>query len=124
MADASRDFWPEIVSTLTVITPLSLLKEQAAALARKTNGLLQARVDSRTDITDRFIHRFKIVAPTLDNYNYQLFVASHGVDLYPVEIDCPAGFGKPASIEAGTQEEFETSLKRILASDQQLKVIS
>jgi hypothetical protein len=81
---AAGDFWGEVQAT-TVRTPLAILREQAAMLGPKTNYLLEARVDTNVDEDRRFIHRFNLVVPALDNYTYQLFSIVHGVDLYPVK---------------------------------------
>jgi|SRR5579872_2150642 len=124
MADASRDFWPDMGTVTPIITtPLGILKEQAAALARKTKGLLEGRVDSYTDTFDGFLHHFRIVAPTLNNYAYELFRVRHDVMLYPLQIDWPR-LGKPETLEIKGQEAFEDSLKAILASEETRRVIS
>lgn len=92
MSDAQRDFWPDIAVSEPVSAPLSLLKKQATALGRKTKGLLEGRVDTTTRLGD-FVHSFKIVAPTLDDYSYELFRVVHDVLLYPARIDVSQGSG-------------------------------
>lgn len=68
-------------------TPLSILKQQAAALARHTKGLVEAIVrTNRAEEDDEIIHRFVLVAPALDNYRYELFSITHPITLYPVKI--------------------------------------
>jgi hypothetical protein len=131
MAGTSRDLWPEIATTQTLTTPLTILKEQAAALAKKTNGLLEARVDTQSYAGGGFVHSFKIVAPALDNYVYELFKVRHSVLLYPVEVSADAtGSSLPPSIRlslhkgANTEDEFLEQLKVVLSSDQTSKVIS
>jgi hypothetical protein len=123
MADTSRDFWPDIETTPTFTTPLTILKEQAAALAKKTKGLLEGRVDTTTDVFDRFEHLFRIVAPTLDNYAYELFRVKHNVLLYPVEIEW-SRLGNPDTMKIDSEQEFERALKQILSSTETMKVIS
>lgn len=79
------DLWPkEIANDDSSLTPLSILKAQAAGLARRTKGLVTARVDRRNDDEGDFFYSFKLVAPTL-NYSYELFTAWHEpIKLYPV----------------------------------------
>src|SRR5579872_4943098 len=79
------DLWPkEIVDTEATVTPFTILKQQAAALGRRTKGLVDARVVRRTDDEGDFAYSFNLVAPTL-NYSYSLFNAWHEpITLYPV----------------------------------------
>jgi hypothetical protein len=123
MTETSRDFWPEIAATEALITPLTILKEQAAALAKKTNGLLEARVDTQNYPGGVFLHTFKIVAPTLGHYVFELFTVKHGVFLYPVEIVSLLP-GLPVPSNAKTEDEFLELLRVVLSSGQTSKVIS
>lgn len=119
MADTQRDFWPDIAVEEPVTTPLSILKEQAAVLARKTNGLLEGRVENSTRGRE-FRYVFKIVAPTLDNYSYELFRVRHGVLLYPAWIQGP----QLQDTELKSEQEFVDALKQVLSSDETMRVIS
>jgi hypothetical protein len=123
MSEILRDFWPDLETPPAVTTPLAILKEQAAALARKTNGLLEGRVDTTTDVFDCFSHLFRIVAPTLGHYAYELFRAKHTVMLYPVEIEW-SRLGNPDSMKIDNEQEFERALKKILSSPETTKIIS
>jgi hypothetical protein len=125
MADAQRDFWPDIAVLELVSTPLTLLKEQATALARKTKGLLEGRIHTtnRIGTTDRigeFTHSFAIVAPTLDNYSYELFRVAHGVSMYPARIEVSSS----SRFEVKTEQEFVDALKQVLSSPETMRVIS
>jgi hypothetical protein len=82
MAEAIPDLWPDIEQS-QVVPPVAILREQAAALGKKTSYLLNGRVSTRTEGT-RFVHSFYIVAPALDDYSYALFSIEHGPDQYPV----------------------------------------
>jgi len=80
------DFWPEIQASAPEL-PVSILREQAALLAPKTQGLVEAQVHTRT-VGEEIQHRFLLVAPALDHYTYHLFTVSHGVpEVYPVYVD-------------------------------------
>ena len=80
------DLWPDIQES-TAELPVAILREQAAKLAPKTQGLVEARVDTRT-VGEDIHHRFLLVAPALDHYTYHLFTVTHGVPrVYPAYLD-------------------------------------
>jgi hypothetical protein len=83
---AMTDLWGAIEGPGVVRTPVSILKEQATLLGKKTNQLLRGRV--RTQAYGREVHHFfDIVVPALDDYSYELFGISHDTaDLYPVTV--------------------------------------
>ena len=108
----TEDFWPSDLDKIDIRTPLSILKEQAAALGGKTGNAVLAEVVSKSETGD-FYHRLFLVVPVLDNYRYQLFLAVHDIKLYPVQIRkgnqvyrCP------------DEAALKTALKDILASDE------
>lgn len=75
------DLWPNIVE-IDLVTPLSILKAQAASLGKKTNNLLIGETSTETWGTG-FRHVFIIYAPTLD-YRLQVFQITHPLEMYPV----------------------------------------
>lgn len=81
---AEPDLWPADIIDESVTTPVSLLKQQAAALAKRTNGLVEGQVTSYTDRSGRLAHSFKLVVPVLDDYVYELFKIRHDVNIYPL----------------------------------------
>jgi len=54
-------------------------------LSKRTNHKLRGAVET-TNYRRRLVHTFCIVAPSLDDYRYELFMVSHGVMPYPVEV--------------------------------------
>lgn len=80
------DFWGEIAPA-QVRTPVSILREQAALLGRKTNNTLEAKVSTTVSEASLFVHNFDLVVPALDGYTYRLFRLYHGADIYPVRTD-------------------------------------
>jgi hypothetical protein len=81
-----EDLWPDITPA-AIVTPASILKTQATALSRKTNGLLQAEVDSSA-FGDNISHRLVLVVPALENYRYSLLRIRQKVTaVYPVYVD-------------------------------------
>lgn len=123
MADAIPDLWPDLEQS-QVIPPIAILREQAAALGKKTNYLLQGRVDTRTVRGGRFVHSFYIVAPTLDDYTYELFSIEHGADQYPVLAPpFPAG-PLPRTMERmESEKELLEYIRDVLNSDKAKKVV-
>jgi len=110
-----------------VRTPVSILREQAALLGKKTKGLVEATVD--TDASGgSFIHRFKLVVPALDNYTYELFSISNGIDFYPVEaygFQNRLKFGSMVSMSTlRSEDEFLDWLQEILSSPETKKIIA
>jgi hypothetical protein len=80
----ATDFWGEI-EAIEVRTPLSILREQAAALGPRTKNLVEAKVETEIAGTS-FRHAFDLVVPSLDNYTYRLFEIQHDHDLYPIYV--------------------------------------
>ena len=120
MSLSSRDLWPEDIGVTSIVTPATILREQAALLAEKTKGLVQAEVKS-SGSGESLAHDFILRVPALGNYRYVLFSAHHPMQQYPVTID----FHARASQELRAPDEgaFVHTLKEILASDDTRNVI-
>lgn len=86
MSKDGTSLWPEDIIASVPPTPLSVLREQASHLGKLTNNIVQARVDAWTDEEGDFCLGFKLVAPSLGNYEYNLFLLYHGLELYPVKV--------------------------------------
>jgi hypothetical protein len=99
MSNQIEDLWPDLSPT-AILTPVSILRTQAAALSERTRGLLQADVRTRP-AQDELHHSFSIVVPALDNYRYNLLRIHHSLArVYPVYVDhSPAD--KPSPQEVG-----------------------
>jgi hypothetical protein len=123
MAEQTLDFWPDIAKA-RVVTPLSLMKQQAALLGKHTSNLLEGRVTTGTEPGGRLIHRFQIGAPTL-SYYYELFLVSHGmVELYPVKVESAPNQVPGVQTVIYSEEDFLNWLKDILNSEQSKRVLS
>jgi hypothetical protein len=109
------DFWGEIAPA-TVRTPLGILREQAALLGEKTNGVIEATVDT-TVFLGEFRHSFTLVVPALDDYRYALFSVRHGIDLYPVDVSFPTA-------RLGSEDEFTDWLRQRLSSPETRKIVA
>jgi hypothetical protein len=75
------DLWPKLTPS-NELTPLGILRNHAARLFRKTNGLLEGDVVTE-GIGTRFRHHFNITAPALGHFTYELFFLEHGLESYP-----------------------------------------
>jgi hypothetical protein len=126
MASAIPDLWPDIEQS-QAIPPVAILREQAAALGRKTNHLLDGRVDTITTPQGWFKHSFYIVAPALDNYTYSLFWIEHGVDQYPVQApknpDIAALTDTTTIVTIGSERELLEYIRNVLNSDKTKRVV-
>lgn len=120
MPDKKDDLWPDDIGHADGVTPVTILREQANALAKRTNYILQGVVDTRTR-GSRIYHTFYISVPALENYQYEVLTVVHDVIFYPVDINCSdVGFyGRTAKNE----DEFKQALKTVFSSDKLKKVI-
>lgn len=110
------DLWPDDIGETDLVPPVSIMREQASLLGRKTNQLIRARVDSSGE-RDALIHRFILRVPALD-YEIELFSISHYVSLYPLSFSWQGG-----EKELSTSEEFVDYLKKVLQSRDTKKVV-
>jgi len=110
------DLWPKEKFETDTVTPVSILRRQAALLGDKTQQLVTAEVASDATPSGHVTHRFRLVVPSLDNYKYELFSVHHQVDeLYPAY----AHDGRLLR----DQDEFVNWLKRVLSSESTIKKI-
>jgi len=114
----AEDLWPENIQETSMVTPVSILKEQGALLGEKTNQLLKGEVIS-APFGNGFVHRFCVVAPTM-SYRYDLFQLTHGITFYPCSLK-QTGESSPRPI--ANEESFKEILKQVFASEQTLNVV-
>ena len=113
------DLWGDIGPAEPVRTPVTILREQAALLGRKTKNVLEAKVSSFT-LAGGLTHSFNIVVPGLDDYTYELFQIQIGVDAYPVFVSVPPTM---ATVKLETEQQFTEWLKAKLSSPETKKII-
>ncbi len=118
------DLWPEDIVHSSLIAPVTVLKEQAALLGEKSRQTVKAEVTSQSQAASSadgtaapFVHRFNIVAPTL-NYRHELFYISHGVSFYPLTLTY---LNTAHAIKS--ESEFKAKLKEVFASPDTLNVV-
>jgi hypothetical protein len=88
MPAINEDLWPDLDLASTV-TPLSILREQAGLLGKRTRGALRGEVETWS-ARDRISHSFNVVVPSLGGYKYTLFQIHHYPAGYPVYVDMTA----------------------------------
>ena len=142
------DLWPDKIAVAKLITPVTILRQQASLLGKKTKNIVQGEVANwKLNIGAEydFQYVFYIGAPALDNYRYRLLGIFYNVSaLYPVIIDVedeeiqkeiPSKFKygekifgpstkERISVKANSEEEFLDILKAIFNSAKVLRVIS
>ena len=132
MANAIPDLWPDIEQSKDVL-PVAILREQAAALGKKTGHLLEGRVNTRTDEDGNFNHSFYVVAPTLDNYSYRLISITHGAEPYPITVPDPQiidpgarSFRIPSvhgTLRIRSEKELLDYLREVLNSEKTMRIV-
>ena len=121
---ATQNLWGDIKAEESVRTPTNVLKEQATALSRMTKGVLEGSVNVGREY-GKFTIGLSIVAPAINNYEFEVVYVSHDIELYPVTVVAAwerYELNKP--IECQNEEEFANALGRILGSDRVKRVIS
>lgn len=130
------NLWGEI-NTEKVVTPKSILEEQAKYLREATKKLLYA--DTERDIiteksmqdSEYLVYDFLIKGKYMENFSYKLLSITHPIDLYPViitldkktfkEIEKLVPDYKPYSnantVTVNTQGQYITVLRLILQSE-------
>lgn len=85
------DLWPDDFGSANIITPVSILREQASKLGEKTKNVVEAQVIEAQERpfwanSGDFTYNFYLVAPLLKGYRYKLLVMSYSITMYPVKI--------------------------------------
>ena len=104
-----ESFWA-IPDVADLRTPLSILREQAAALTAATKGVLVGAVETERN-GDELLLRLDIIVPALNDYRYQLMSYRQTIHKYP---GLMYAFGTNYTIN--DESHFITSIKRTLAS--------
>lgn len=108
----SENLWPEDFGTLTLETPVGMLREQATALGQRTSNIVVGRVLSESVGSGRFRHLFALYCAPL-NYHAPFLAVEHEIDLYPVSLQVEGESGPP--LQAATSEELAAKLKEIFS---------
>ena len=120
MPNSSPDLWPDDIGAGSLRTPVSILKEQAALLASKTDYEVAAEVVTKHDEKTNFLHSFYLVVPALDNYKYRLLSILHGVGLYPLVITAEV---LQDQIRVENEESFVDKIRQIFSSEKTKNIV-
>jgi hypothetical protein len=131
MTDSIPDLWSSDIQ-VRVLTPLAILRAQASLLRRKTQGLVEAVVDTRTS-KESIRHHLDLIAPAVNGYRERMLTATHSPNrVYPVTVAAECFFPKGGNAAtllaaiidklpeneriAGTQDDFIKLVKEVLQS--------
>jgi hypothetical protein len=120
MDEQLEDFWPSDLGVVTEITPVTILKEQAARLGERTKNLVEAKVFT-TAKSQGFHHALYLLVPTLGSYRYELLSVYHSPSNFPIKVFDSTVDGQ---IEVLTLDEFKAILREILSSDRVRRIIN
>lgn len=118
---AQEDLWGDMPAVESLRTPLVILKEQAELLQEKTDGLLVGHIKPHENNL-QFRYDFAIIAPTLNNYLYDMLIIIHEIGFYPVTIHDPQRHMSPK--ECANEEEYKQGLRDFFTSENTKNVIS
>lgn len=98
MAANIPSLWPNDIK-VNLLPPLTILRTQADALARLTDGIVQADVITTSGHEDFVVHRLELYAPLAALRRYGILNVTHRTEYYPavLEADC----FRPKSIRDG-----------------------
>lgn len=124
MSTAIPDLWPDDIRA-DVRPPVVVLRAQESLLAKKTQGILQAKL--LTSESEKLVnHSLTLIAPALNFYRVNLLSATHDQEMvYPVTVTARCWFSDflpdgGEEIEkrrvAATEEEFIDLVRQALQS--------
>jgi hypothetical protein len=123
MSDDESSYWIDDVE-VEVLSPLAILRIQAASLSKKTHGLLEAEVVTATT-PKTAAHELQLIAPALGGERRTVLTVVHAVnEPYPATVEAAvfepdAGSPDPNDDRrptAPTVQEFKDLIKRAIQS--------
>lgn len=136
------DFWPDEIDETNITVPITILREQAELLGKKTKNIVKAEVVAlapsepllleRDEVKNEprvFRYAFLLLAPILDNYRYHLFSISHPINIYPLRFYLDADIAQEITPNhqsptiASSEEEFSDTLKAIFGARKTVRAI-
>ena len=120
MTTTIEDLWPADFAPEDQTPPVTILRQQAAMLGKKTKNLVEGDVITEATESGSFKHTFYLIAPALDDYRYCLFYIHHELVFYPLHIvDCNG-----SNTVCPDEDTFRSALRVRFAAENTLKVIS
>lgn len=112
------DLWPDFQAPEAINSPVFLLKEQAAKLQQKTNGLVLAGLRPASAPDGSFWVGFDLYSPALGEYTYRLFEVTYPPQFFPVTLHAGDGAQTAQSLD-----QFKTLLESVLRSPRTKQVV-
>ena len=140
MSQAHRDLWPAEIGVSTMVAPVAILREQAALLSEKTQGIVigevdpvrgamenarrvltgQATPEGSSSVSGRIEHAFRIRVPALGDYRYELLRVIHDYQLYPLTL---VYYPADEAFSLTSQDEFIAELTALLGREETLNIV-
>jgi hypothetical protein len=136
------DFWPDEIDETNITVPITILREQAELLGKKTKNIVKAEIVAlapsepllleRDEVKNEsrvFRYAFLLLAPILDNYRYHLFSISHPINIYPLRFYLDGDIAQEIAPNhqsptiASSEEEFSDTLKAIFGARKTVRAI-
>jgi hypothetical protein len=115
-----ESFWV-IPDVANLRTPLSILREQAAALTDHTKGTLVGMVATK-NLADKMEIRLEISVPSLNDYRFRILTYIQPIfEIYPGRLTTGSS---EQGILMENEDELVSGLKAILASDRMKNVLA
>lgn len=131
MATDLQNFWPADLIDEGVVPPVTILREAAGELSKRTKGILRGEVapmGSKFADSPALFFRLRIVAPALDNYKFEILRLQQksATEMYPVELSGTALKGKDAirHRKADNEQELRDTLRFALGSEATKQIVS
>ena len=127
MESATKSLWPDF-GEVKELSPVAIMKAQAAELGEKTNHLVEGVVRTTSQVS-MLHHEFILVAPALDNYSFGLFSVLHRIPMYPLQIvgfklpDHPDFKGEHGGPELRSEAAFLKALEAIFNDPKTIDII-
>lgn len=120
MPTAETAFWGDDLLVTEALTPIAVMRQAAAQLPAITKNLLEAEIETSSDVNDWVDHTFSIIAPGLDRYACPIFTVRHNDMLvYPTTTHRLAMVMEEKEDNSwfdDTEDELRASIRTILAS--------
>ena len=111
MPAPTTDLWPDFQAPEAINSPVFLLKEQAAALQKKTRGLVLAGLRPAAAPDGSFWVGFDLYSPALGEYSYRLFEVTYPPEFFPITLTANG------SKTAQTLEQFKAILQLVIQQE-------
>lgn len=132
-----ENLWPVIRIEDEVKIPKEILEEQSNYLQKMTDDLVYAAIEDivgyddsaeELDYDDDYLtFKFTLKSKYLDRYSYTLFAYTHGIELYPINIQLDSKIaeeiGMATTIVAEDENQFISHLGKIFRTKRAATVI-